>query len=418
MSERENKYNDMMAQVGLGMNSRLRRPSQEYKDVYEALKQINEMKRQNFSDISPKMLEAQEKLNQACESYIQSHAGARRTDRGKNRLDLISGIQQSNKYYQAQAMEEAKEAYGNDPERWRSMATDPVYQEPKKGRAGKKNIFDYAEEVSVDITPEEKAEMARLEAADSEKKEWKIPERPVKPERKEGPLRKKKKAREEEEDIFKNAVEVDLGFDDKEKAPEEKKAETPQKNVDTPAEKAIDPESVSKDFNKKMYNIEFSEKFEAIRKAASKNPSEYSKDVTSALAQMVYISKSNADLKSPEMTSANQNLQNACVKYEIMQEAGLAAGDNSKLGKLIKDVKNLSEEFGNVMEGKAPEKKAALKEAAGKDKKASGKKEISLSALEDKKSASSRKKESAAKKAEQKKEQKKDQKKEVKPLAK
>lgn len=331
MDKFESGYGKMLESMN-GMRSRLHRPSKEYKAVYESLRQVVAMQEQDFSPISPQMLEAQEKLNKACETYMESHAGERKTERGKERLDMVSKLNEINNNRYDQTSKKAEEVYGRDSLAWGKIAPIRFYEKPS---AEKKGVnFSHALEVDVNTGAVESTL--------------------------------------EDDPQFKQIVEKSKGL------------------------KSTDFKPKEPDWNTVKHDAsnEYRAKYEDMRKAAPKNPSENYKDVMKSLAQMVYITNGPSDIKSPEVKDAHAQLTRACVRYGVDNDMKLT-GDGKKIAGLVDDVKNINKDFKNAMEGKLPEKKAA------------GKKEIPMSKLADKKAQAERKKNDAKKQEPKKKAEKK-----------
>lgn len=331
MDKYEIGYSNMLENMNK-MRSRLHRPSKEYKAVYESLREIVAMQEQNISPISPLMLGAQENLNKACETYMQSHAGERKTDRGKERFDMVSNLNGINNNRYEETSKKAEEVYGRDLHAWSKIA--PL-QIPEKPSSEKKGV-NFAHALEVDVNT--------------------------------GSV----KSALEDDPQFKQIVEKSKGL------------------------KSTDFKSKTPDWNKVMSDTsnEYRAKYEDMRKAAPKNPSENYKDVMKSLAQMVYTTKSSSDIKSPEVKDAHAKLTRACVRYGVDNDMNLT-GDGKKIAGLVDDVKNINKDFKNAMEGKLPEKKTA------------GKKEIPMSKLADKKAQAERKKSDAKKQEPKKKAEKK-----------
>lgn len=322
MEKYEQGYGKVLESMN-GMRSKLHRPSKEYKAVYESLRQVAAMQEQNFSPISPQMLEAQEKLSKACETYLESHAGSRKTERGKERFDMISNLNEINSSRYEETSKKAEEVYGRDSLAWGKIAPVRLYDKPS---AEKKGVnFSHALEVDADTGSVSTAL--------------------------------------EDDPEFKQIVEKSKGL------------------------KSTDFKPKEPDWNKvkKDASSEYRAKYEDMSKAAPKNPSENYKDVMKSLAQMVYITNSSADIKSPEIADAHAQLTRACVRYGVESDMKQVSGDGKKIAGLVDDVKNINKDFKNAMEGKLPEKKAA------------GKKEIPLSKLADNKAKAEQKKKEAKK---------------------
>lgn len=337
MNKYEERYTSALQSM-TEMNSRFRRPSKEYKAVYEALRQVAALQDQDFSAISPQMLEAQEKLNKACETYAETHVGARKTDRGKDRLDMINQVRDINQERYKEASEMATEVYGRDSLAWTKIAPVRLYDKPV---AEKKGVnFAHAHEPAFDLPEDELSANVPTLEGDPE---------------------------------FKQIVEKSKGL------------------------KSTDFKPKEPDWNtvKQDASNEYRAKYEDMRKAAPKNPSENYKEVMKSLAQMVYITNASPDIKSPEIADAHAQLTKACVRYGVESDMKQVSGDGKKIAGLVDDVKNINKDFKNAMEGKLPEKKAA------------GKKEIPMSKLADKKAKTERKKSDAKKQETKKKAEKK-----------
>lgn len=316
MDKYEQRYAKVLENMK-GMRSMLHRPSKEYKAVYESLRQVAAMQEQNFSPISPQVLEAQEKLSMACETYLESHASDRKTGRGKERFNEILWLDAINNNRYREMSAKAEEVYGRDSLAWEKIAPMRVFNGPSK----EKKDINFAHALEVDMNSGSSSPSL------------------------------------EDDPEFKQIVEKSKGL------------------------KSTDFKPKEPDWNKAKQDAssEYSAKYEDMRKAAPKNPSESYKDVMKSLAQMVNITNSAADIKSPEIVEAHAKLTKACVRYGVESDMKQVSGDGKKIAGLVADVKNINKDFKSAMEGKLPENKVA------------GKKEIPVSKLADNKAKAKQK---------------------------
>lgn len=151
MNKYEERYSSALADM-TGMKSVFHRSSKEYKDVYEALRQVVALQDQDFSAISPQMLAAQEMLNKSCETYLKSHEGERKTDRGKERFNMIQDLQGVNLERNSEASNKAQEIYGRDPVMWGKIAPIRFFDKPGSEKKGVN--FAHAHEVNLENSKE------------------------------------------------------------------------------------------------------------------------------------------------------------------------------------------------------------------------------------------------------------------------
>ena len=335
MNKHEERYISALADM-TGMKSVFHRSSKEYKDVYEALRQVVALQDQDFSAISPQMLAAQEALNKTCETYLKSHEGERKTDRGKDRFNMIQNLHNVNLDRNSEASHKAQEIYGRDPVMWGKIAPIRYFEKPG---AEKKGVnFAHAIEVNSEGSNSDKIQL-------------------------------------EDDPEFKEIVEKSKNF-------------TPKPDWNT-----VKADTAHR----------YREQYEKLSKAAPQNPSADYKNVVTALGKMAYITGSNAELQSPEVTAAHQELTKACARYELNSNAKQIPGDSKKAVNLVKDLNDLNKEVKGYIEGKAPlnnvmgRKEIPLTKLSSREYKAV-KKDLAKKNPEMGKKAESKKKEETAKK--------------------